>query len=222
MQYNKAGDTMRKKLALTIYVIVFYAIWTVRTILFSDLFSDINPITAQILKEIIKMLIWFVPAWILIGKYNNSMFVKRENIFGLKIPWLKILPVIAAFSVLILVNSYRTNGKLAINESFGVHSIIIVLFVGVTEETVFRGWLLNSTYTEKNQYLSIGINAVMFLLIHFPIWSVKGVLLANIVSGGFIQIILLSVIFSYSFIKTKNLLVPIILHMYWDLLAFML
>ena len=150
------------------------------------------------------------------------MFVKKENIFGLKIPWLKLLPVIAVFSVFILINSYRTNGKIAINESFGVHSIIIVLFVGVTEETVFRGWLLNSTYTEKNQYLSIGINAVMFLLIHFPIWSVKGVLLANIVSGGFIQIILLSVIFSYSFIKTKNLLVPIILHMYWDLLAFML
>ena len=139
MQYNKAGDTMRKKLALTIYVVVFYAIWTVRTILFSDLFSDINPITAQILKEIIKTLIWFVPAWILIGKYNDSMFVKKENIFGLKIPWLKLLPVIAVFSVFILINSYRTNGKIAINESFGVHSIIIVLFVGVTEETVFRG-----------------------------------------------------------------------------------
>ena len=222
MQYNKAGDTMRKKLTITIYIIVFYAVWAVRTILFSDLFSELNPITARIFKEVIKTLIWFVPAWILIGKYNDSMFVKRENIFSLKIPWLKMLPVIAAFSVFILVNSYRTNGKLAINESFGIPSIIIVLFVGITEEIVFRGWLLNSTYTEKNQYLAIGINALLFLVIHFPIWTVDGVFLTNILSGGFMQIIILSVIFSYSFINTKNLLVPIILHMYWDLLAFML
>ena len=34
------------------------------------------------------------------------------------------------------------NGRLAISESFRASDLIVVLFVGVTDETVFRGWLL--------------------------------------------------------------------------------
>lgn len=67
----------------------------------------------------------------------------------------------------------------------------------------------------------IGINAVMFLLIHFPSWIHKGILIENFANLGFLSIIILGVIFSQTFIKSKSILVPISLHMYWDLLMFL-
>ncbi|MDE6761083.1 MAG: CPBP family intramembrane metalloprotease [Lachnospiraceae bacterium] len=38
---------------------------------------------------------------------------------------------------------------------------------------------------------------------------------------GFLSIIILSIIFSWTFIKSKNIWISILLHMYWDLLMFM-
>ncbi len=62
----------------------------------------------------------------------------------------------------------------------------------------------------------------MFLLIHFPIWYTSGFFVEYIVSGSFVQIIILSLIFSWSFIKSKSIIVPIALHTFWDLLCWFL
>ena len=96
--------------------------------------------------------------------------------------------------------------------------MIDVLFVGITEEMVFRGWLLNITVTENRKWLPIIINAVMFLLIHFPIWIASGIFIDDFTSLNFLCVPALSIIFSWSFIKSKNIWIPITLHMYWDLL----
>ena len=69
---------------------------------------------------------------------------------------------------------------------------------------VFRGWLLNITVSEKRKWLPIMINAVMFLLIHFPIWIKSGVFIDSFTS--------------LNFLCSKSIWIPITLHMYWDLL----
>ncbi|MCH5253072.1 MAG: CPBP family intramembrane metalloprotease, partial [Lachnospiraceae bacterium] len=43
-------------------------------------------------------------------------------------------------------------GRLEMAETFGLCDVITVLFVGLTEEMVFRGWLLNATITEKRKW----------------------------------------------------------------------
>ena len=48
-----------------------------------------------------------------------------------------------------------------------------------------------------------------------------GIFVSSFTHFGFIIILLLSVIFSTEFLRSKNILVPIALHMYWDLLASM-
>lgn len=99
--------------------------------------------------------------------------------------------------------------------------MIVVLFVGLTEELVFRGWLLNLTYSESHKEIAIGINAILFLMIHFPKWMMDGTFFSNFAHFGFISILLLSVLFSVIFVKTKSLLLPIGLHMFWDFLMMM-
>ena len=59
----------------------------------------------------------------------------------------------------------------------------------------------------------------------FPVPSVEtvmdGTFFSNFAHFGFISILLLSVLFSVIFVKTKSLLLPIGLHMFWDFLMMM-
>jgi membrane protease YdiL (CAAX protease family) len=85
---------------------------------------------------------------------------------------------------------------------------------------VFRGWLLNATVKDIPQWLAVLLNALMFLAIHFPRWIQEGIFISTIASFNFMGIIILSVVFSLSFLKSKNILIPVTMHMLYDFLAF--
>ena len=220
-----------KKLIVTlvIYCILFYGFWAVLELLIKNqllVLTDNNDVIMELIRsEIIKNLVWTVPAIILVKKFESDMYIGLKEMFTTKINFLQILPIFILCIIYCLVAAFRSVG-ISIKESFGWSQIIIVIFVGITEEMVFRGWLLNSTLKnadkEWKQWLAVGINSVMFLCIHFPIWIHDGVFFTNFQSLAFMGIIILSFIFSWLFIKTKNILVPVALHMLYDLLIFML
>ena len=170
---------------------------------------------------IIKSLIWVLPAVILINKYKDKLSLNLKEMFSFTKESAKYLWTFPAFLTYILVSVLVHGGTISINESFGLDDIIVVLFVGITEEIVFRGWLLNATM-KRNEDVAIAVNALMFLVIHFPIWICTGTFITNFTSLGFISLIALSVVFSLVFVKTKSLILPITLHMFWDLLMFMI
>ena len=67
----------------------------------------------------------------------------------------------------------------------------------------------------KMQY-AIALDAVLFTLIHYPIWIYRR-FDASYFATASIQVAILSLGFAYSFIKTRNILVPMALHMVWNL-----
>ncbi|MCM1497593.1 MAG: CPBP family intramembrane metalloprotease [Clostridium sp.] len=210
--------------ALITYVIVFYSIWTMWEFWAKPFVSYAieNECISQWIKSgIIKNLVWTLPAILLVQRFEADVFLPLNEMFSTKVHWLKYLPVYLIFTVYVLTGSVLQNGKPEIASDFGINEMIIVLFVGLTEEMVFRGWLLNATIREEKKWFSIVINAVMFLAIHFPVWIYTGVFASSFTSLQFLEIIALSVVFSCTFIKSRNILVPITLHMYWDLLVFM-
>ncbi len=215
----------KKKIVLTIYTIIFYAIWATFELIVKDILNNAiqNDILCQLLKSgIIKNLVWTFPAILLIQNFKSDGYITLREMFFTKVNWLKYLPIFIIFTVYVLAGSILNNGTLKIVSDFGIEEIIIVLFVGLTEEIVFRGWLLNIIIREEKKWLYIFINAVMFLAIHFPVWIHTGVFFSAFTSLQFLEVIALSVIFSCTFIKSRNIIVPITLHMYYDLLVFML
>jgi len=100
--------------------------------------------------------------------------------------------------------------------------VIIVLFVGITEESVFRGWLLNATLERWGRWPALIVNSLLFLAIHFPKWIVSGEFVYAFTSFGFAEVIALSLLFGWSFVRTRNLLLPIALHMVYDLAVMLL
>lgn len=211
-----------KPAALVIYTLVFYCIWSLFEFFIKDAVSAAigNTLIAQFIKTgIIKNLVWTLPAVSLIRFFQNDSYLSLKEMFANKVNVSKYVPLFLAFTAYILLASLLTRGN--ISASIGGNELIILLFVGITEETVFRGWLLNATVTENRKWLSILVNAVMFLLIHFPFWIASGEFANVSVISNSICVLALSVIFSLSFIKSRSLWIPVALHTYWDLLVFL-
>lgn len=209
---------------LVIYSVILYAMWTVFHFFIDPWITASFPdkaVSNLIGEGIVKNLIWTLPAILLVSKYKNEVSVKLRDMLKWNSECKKYLLLFPAFAAYIILGIVIHGGKLAVNSDFGIANIITVVFVGVTEESVFRGWLLNATL-KRNENAAIAINALMFLVIHFPIWICEGVFFTNFANFGFISIIALSIIFSLIFVKTKNIMLPITLHMFWDLLIFML
>ncbi|MDE6626046.1 MAG: CPBP family intramembrane metalloprotease [Lachnospiraceae bacterium] len=219
------NNNVLKLPALIVYVIVFYSIWTIWEFLGKPFINNAieNEYISQLIKSgVIKNLVWTLPAILLVNHFKADLYVGLKDMFKVKPQLLKkYLPIFLLFTIYLFVGAILTKGKISINETFGFSDLLIVLFVGITEEMVFRGWLLNIMVSEKKKWLPVIINSMMFLLIHFPKWIHEGGFVENFQNLGFMSIIILSVIFSQTFIKSKNIWIPILLHMYWDLLMFM-
>lgn len=206
------------------YIILFYSIWTVWEFWVKHIISNTiaNEYLSQLIKSgVIKNLVWTLPAILLINHFKSDIYVKLKDMFIIKVQLLKYIPIFFLFTVYLLVGAILGKGKISISETFRFSDLIIVLFVGITEEMVFRGWLLNATVREKKKWIPVIINSLMFLLIHFPSWIGEGNFVENFQNLSFLGVIILGIIFSWTFIKSKNILIPILLHMYWDLLIFL-
>ncbi len=224
-------DTSKGRFAalLTIYTICLWCVWAAYTLLLKPVICDAlgedTALSSLVRNGIIKNIVWTLPAAWLIVRYNDRCMVSLKDMFTKAAAgWKNYLIIFPCFIIYILIGALRSGG-IGISEDFGIDSIITVLFVGLTEELVFRGWLLNATVKEsdppKKQYIAIGVNALLFLCIHFPIWISQGTFVSSFTSLGFLSILILSVLFSAVFIRTKNIVLPIALHMAWDLLVFM-
>ena len=225
MTVNNTKKSETQVIALvSIYFIIFAALWSVRELVLRGiLVAAVGEFGHELIGEALKLVIWTCPAVYLILKYKNDMLVELKTILSFKVNIIKYLPVFLVFAAYNIIGAYILNGKIGISSDFNAVTLISsVLFVGVTEEAVFRGFLLNITYKKMKPWLAVSINALMFLVIHFPIWIHNGIFLSTIMSGSFLLIIALSVTFSLVFIKSKNILIPIALHMFWNLLVTLL
>jgi len=211
-------------LHIIIYLIIFFAVWSVRELVIQPVFlSPLSDISSEIIGEVIKLLVWTLPAVLLIRYFQNDMRIGLKEMFTTKPKWFKDAPIILVLVLIVpILQALVHGGGIAIDPNFNpVRLIGTVFFVGITEEIVFRGFLLNATLKKMKLWSAIALNAVLFYLIHIPIWIYQGQDITFFI-WAIITVIAYSVLFAYSFIKTKNIFVPIILHMVLNLLSFSL
>jgi len=155
---------------------------------------------------------------LLIRYYQGDMWIGLKDMFTTKPKWFKGAPLLLLVFAPIL-QSLLHRGTIAIHPNFEPTSLIgAVVFVGITEEIVFRGFLLNAFLKRMKMQYAIALDAVLFLFIHYPIWIYRGLGASEILMAS-VTVPILSVFFAFSFIKTKNIIVPIVLHMIWNLLT---
>ena len=207
---------------LCIYYVILYAVWAFCELVIRGAVLGFVPedgaLFPILFDWILKNLVWTVPAWVLMGKLDENLYIKRKEMFTNKVDPLKAVGFLAMMLFLASANSIIRNHGIVIAEDFKPAELLTYVFVGVSEEFVFRGLLLNATYQEDKPYLTIGINAGLFLLIHFPIWIYNGIFVSIFTSFSFTSILILSVLFSWSFLECKNIWIPVVIHMLYDML----
>ncbi len=209
-------------LFLGTYCVSFYLVWAALNFtLFPFMQSQLsNGWLCEIIEAVIKTLVWALPALLIIKKYESNLLLRYSEIFKSAFKWKEPLLIAGGFILYNLVGSFSQKKEISISESFFVPDIIgAVLIAGFTEELVFRGLILNATFSRLGMNKAIALSGLMFLVIHFPLWMVQGKFIYAFQSGGIISVFALGCIFSWIFLKTKNIFVPIILHMLWNLLV---
>lgn len=106
------------------------------------------------------------------------------------------------FSNLLEVTGITANTKAILA---GLAFFVMVAF---HEEIVFRGYILNNLVTSMNKYLALFISAVLFAIVHGMNPNISILAFINLVLAGFVL--------GASYIHTKNLWFPIMLHLSWN------
>ncbi|MGI6664921.1 MAG: CPBP family intramembrane glutamic endopeptidase [Christensenellaceae bacterium] len=172
---------------------------------------------SELLSQACKLLIWALPAFLLIRKYSDTLFFSWETLFRSSFPTKQVSLLSLAILLFCILRSLLSNGRIVFHvDALAEKFISTVLFVDLTEELVFRGWLLNATWKRVKNWLVLLLNALLFLCIHFPLWVFEGSFAANFANGSFLTICLLSLLFSYVFLSSKNIWATITLHMVWN------
>lgn len=206
---------------INLYFISFVALWAVRELIIGPLCDQaFNEWTNVFIGIGLKVLIWLVPSLFFIRYFEQNMWLSLNEMVSNKVRWRSYLLIFLGFCLYYLIASYCLFHQISINAGFKWTAFVgVVLFVGITEEAVFRAWLLNATIKKLSPWPAILVNAVMFLSIHIPIWYYTALFLTPLKAvQSAVTVFVLSLIFAWTFVKSKNIFVPIILHTSWDFL----
>ncbi len=219
-----------KKLTVTwlLFAVCFYGVWAISEIWLSPLLKQAVPneyLFLLLWDGLIKNILWTLPAFLLIRHFSKELVFSCKELFSLRKEHLKYLLIAVFLTIFVVGGAIVRRHGFSLSPDFHPSQLIIVLFVGLSEEIVFRGFFLNTTLigtkTPVQQGVAVGINALMFLAIHFPIWISEGIFLSSFTSFGFVTVLALSALFSYCTIKTRSLWIAVILHSFYDALVFL-
>ncbi|WP_217988503.1 CPBP family intramembrane glutamic endopeptidase [Paucisalibacillus globulus] len=200
------------------YFILFYLIWTIRELWLVDFINTMDPTVASIVGAVIKLLVWVAPIIILVKLVEKKEPLKflglRENLskgFGWA-TWVSFALVIFFIMANLLFSQTE------INLNLGLHTWLnTVILVGITEEIVFRGFILRKLMQQFTFWKANSITALLFLTIHFPIWFHHELFERPGILFTFIQVFIIGFIFGLIYRKSNSLWSVIIIHSVYNL-----
>jgi len=211
---------------------VLLALWGAYNFLLRQVISNsLGAWGVELVGELIKLAVWTVPAFVLVRRYSDDMVIPLREMFTTKVKAAPFFLVFLGFAAMNLMNGVIYRGGVTITRPEAIESLVgAVLFVGITEEMVFRGFILNallkkmeSKPSEHAYIYAHVISSLMFVVIHFPGWIYKSEFSGLVAAlAGCASIFALSLVFGWAFSKSKNIIVPICLHMSWNLLVLLL
>ena len=203
---------------VVISYLVFFAGWTLRVVCV-DL-SGMNEFLAWVTGFLIHVVWWPLFAFFLIKRYSNDLNISLKEMITTK-PKLKILLPLLAFALVYNIVGFFINSS-GYGTKMKLYDLIVTAAtVGIFEESVFRGWLLNAVSTFVSERKANLISSALFVLIHYPGWIFAGYELTTIAITS-LSVYALGLIFGWVFRKNRSIWTGAILHSAWDLITWIL
>lgn len=201
---------------LTVYVLVLFSLWTAYQLrLFAGLYSN-NIVLSSIIENSIKYIVWTLPVLILLRYvyYSNPIsYLKLEDNFVNGVMWGTIIGFgVAVYHIVRFFLMGDGTLKLDIDMYTWIHRILLI---GLTEEVVFRGFILQKLNEELEFIFANGIAAVLFMLMHFPGWYVRGLMSNGNITYFYMSaafVLIFGLLQGYVLKRTKSLWACMIIH----------
>lgn len=195
--------------------LVGWTIWTCCNNIIS-----INEYVNWAIGVVVYFIWWLLFAVFFIKRYNNNLMIPFKEMIYTK-PKIKILSPLLVFAIVynIGICFFDSSG---FGTKMNIYDLIVtVLTVGIFEESLFRGWFLNAIAHFTSERKANFISSLLFLLAHYPSWIFHGYGVAIILSRS-IMLYVLSLIFGWTFIKSRSIWTSTIFHSFWDLISFII
>jgi len=174
---------------------------------------------------IAKPLVFILPVYYYIKKVEKKGFLSRIDFqkklsrFDLSI----ILTIGAVFIISAVIANFIKYKKIIflqqpINPESLFYIILLALATGISEEILSRGFVLKRLYEEsKNIFTSSFFASILFFFLHVPILFANQQLSGNILLMLLATDMILSLVSSFIFLERKNLVLPILIHSFYNL-----
>lgn len=206
---------MKKQIFISIifsYVLLFI-VWFAYTLYgIPYLRNSFGTEKLEVLNGIIKCIVWILPAYSWIFRFDNHLWLQQNKLFQKSNTYFFYL-----FALLFIFMGFYKQYQFQIPFKFPqwYQWIGLFLIVGITEEMMFRGWIMNGFLSIlKSSYLPNIFQSLLFVGIHIPIWLLTGQSQNLLYSSVFV--FLMGLFFGWIFYTTKSLRCSIILHMIYD------
>jgi len=205
---------------IAIFVLTLFIVWSIQRLIIRPVFlNQLNDLWFEMIDSGTKILVWICPTIWMLKRFEKEVWVDLKEMFTNKPSWAITLCYLLFIGIIAFSVAIASGEGLRIREDFTLIMLIApVLVAGITEELVFRGFILNSLLKKMNKIFAMAIDAVLFAFIHYPIWIYLGFGLTTILINSVFSIFF-SITLSHSLLKTKNLLVPVAMHMFYNFIV---
>ena len=118
------------------------------------------------------------------------------------------LVLLGAESVILYFSGHLAWTGVIVDVADLLTGLIIMLLVAVSEETVFRGYILNNLLQSINKWVALGVSALLFALFHAGNPGITVLAVINIFLSG--------LLLGLNYLYTKNLWFAIMFHFSWN------
>lgn len=202
------------------YFIAFFALWCIRELWLVQYLDLMDSVPRAISSAVIKVVIWIIPVLILVKVMEKAVpfsYLGLRHNFRNGLKWTFYVSLVF-ISYFIILNFTILHNNLDFQIGFN-ELLNTVLLVGITEEIVFRGFLLKKLMNSFKFWIANAITSLLFVSIHFPIWFYKGLFEFPYILTASLTAFILSVIFGYVYKKSGSLWSVIVIHSLYNLLV---
>ena len=171
-----------------------------------------------------KPVIFLTPVAFYISKYEKEGFLKAVDLVTNKMKSSITFGMIVGgfFFLTGMTVQFIETGGLIFSEFGGFISFLMIIIISfgssISEEILSRGFVLKRLFRDSgNMWSSVFFASLLFFFLHIPILfsnpDIHGPLLIQVMITDF----LLSFTVSFMYLQKKNLMVPIIIHAFYNL-----
>ena len=172
-----------------------------------------------------KPIVFILPVYYYIRKIEKKSFFPAIDLkFNISPGDFLLSLVVGGIFVIsaLLANFIKFNKLVFFPHTFSLNNFLLMialaLATAISEEILSRGFVLKRLYEEsKNIYTSSFFASILFFFLHVPILFTNLKLSGNLLLMFLATDIVLSLVNSFIFLERKNLVVPILIHAFYNL-----